>query len=143
MCVCILCSTLLLGDGQWDALHPREEGENCGLGVQSSPEPWARELDTEAVFTKHTYDAFQSGDMSASLRAHLQARGVTRLYLCGVLTKVRKVSGVSGHKCGAVGWSGVDRRGQGNVIWQSSHVHTSIMCGWARISSISSAGVVD
>ena len=73
---------------QWDTLHPRCEGENCGLGVESQPETWAQERDSEAVFTKHTYDAFQSGEMSQSLLSHLKKNGITRLFFCGVLTKV-------------------------------------------------------
>jgi nicotinamidase-related amidase len=64
------------------------EGEKCGLGVLSIPEPWAQEINSELVFIKHTYDAFRSGDMSVSLLAHLHAMNVTRIYMCGVLTKV-------------------------------------------------------
>mmetsp|Transcript_2606 Transcript_2606/g.4745 ORF Transcript_2606/g.4745 Transcript_2606/m.4745 type:complete len:208 (-) Transcript_2606:188-811(-) len=70
----------------WDKLHPRS-GPNCGLGVEAVAEPWSKEEGEEAVFIKHTYDAFQSGEVSIHLQEHLKSLGVKRIYMAGCLTK--------------------------------------------------------
>lgn len=71
----------------WDKLHPPIGGTSSGLGILAEAEPWARELDGEMVFIKHTFDAFQSGDVSVALERYLHEQAITTLYMCGVLTK--------------------------------------------------------
>ena len=67
----------------WEHLH----SEGAGAGKAGPAEPFAAEKDGEPVFIKHTYDVFLSGDTSASLLAHLASQNITRLFICGVLTK--------------------------------------------------------
>ena len=71
----------------WDKLHPRDDSESCGLGKEALPEPWARDVDGEEVFIKHTYDAFQSGDVSREIEDYLRNNNIQRLYFAGVLTR--------------------------------------------------------
>lgn len=71
----------------WEKLHPPEGETACGFGMQVAPEPWAAEIPGEPVFEKHTFDAFQSGEVSLSLQKYLKENNITRLYFAGVLTK--------------------------------------------------------
>ena len=67
----------------WNKIH----GEGSGAGKAGPAEPWAAELPGEPVFIKHTYDAFLSDDVSVALIEYLKSNNITRLFLCGCLTK--------------------------------------------------------
>ena len=69
---------------RWDKLHPPG---GVGFGAVCAPEPWASEQPGEPVFVKHTYDAFLSGKPSELLLKWLREQSITRLYMCGALTK--------------------------------------------------------
>ena len=72
----------------WNTLHPPQGDNHVGAGVRATAEPWAAERGDEQVFIKHTYDAFNSGEVSQRLIKHLREElGVTRLYFAGALTK--------------------------------------------------------
>ena len=68
----------------WDRLHPPG---GVGFGSLGEPEPWAKEIEGEVVFVKHTYDAFLSGVVSERLLAHLKEREIGRIFFAGALTK--------------------------------------------------------
>lgn len=61
----------------FSALNPEKPGV-----VSLEPEPWAPELPGELVVLKPTFDGFHD----TRLHAELQARRVSRVYVCGLVT---------------------------------------------------------
>jgi len=66
----------------WKVLHSGD----CLMG-EGNAEPWAQKQSNEIAFFKDTYDAFLSSTIGDELEKHLKSLNITRVFMCGVLTK--------------------------------------------------------